>query len=165
MRHRAMPTSARRRPLFRLGPALALLVVAWLVASCDTMPGLPADLLPAGEPLLTVESSGGLCADGPCFARTTVLADGAIVRPDGGRDRIEAQDWEAIVRSIETTDWDAVLAVPFQGTCPTAFDGQELTWRIRTPSGPVVVADCTTAVDYGAEPFRTLSNAIFSMGG
>jgi len=44
-------------------------------------------------------------------------------------------------------------------------DGVELVWTIQAPVGPLEIADCTIAVDYDAEPFRSFDDEIFVTGG
>ena len=91
-----------------------------------------------------------------------VRADGAL---DGTETTIPPERVARIAETIAATDWGAVMAKPFEGECPTAFDGAELTWTIQTPAGPVEIADCTIAVDYDADPFRLLNEEFFVTGG
>ena len=134
-----------------------------VVAGCQALEQLPGEL--AGAPLVALEVSGGRCVDGTCSARASLDASGRMVYFDGTESTIPPERLARIVESIAATDWDAVMAKPFEGECPTAFDGQELIWTIQTPAGPVEVADCTIAVDYDTDPFRSLRDEFFVTGG
>jgi hypothetical protein len=144
--------------------ALAFLVML-VVAACQAIERLPADVGLAPAPLVTVEMSGGRCVDGQCASQATLDASGRMVMFDGTEATIPSERVARIVDSIAATDWSAIMANPFQGECPTAFDGAELTWTILTPAGALEIADCTIAVDYDVDPFRLLNEEFFATGG
>ena len=70
-----------------------------------------------------------------------------------------------LTTGIEDADWEAILANPFTGDCPTAYDGQEQVYTFHVEPEPVVVASCTTIVDPSVEPFQTVSGILFGTGG
>ena len=144
--------------------ALALIMVLGL-AACQAIDQLPGEIALPGAPLVTLEMSGGRCVDGPCAGRATLGASGRMVMLDGTETTIPSERVARIVDSIAATDWSAVMATPFKGECPTAFDGTELTWTILTPAGALEIADCTIAVDYDTDPFRLLNEEFFVTGG
>jgi hypothetical protein len=148
-----------------LSPLVLALLAALVLAACQAIERLPADVGLAPAPLVTVEMSGGRCVDGPCASQATLDASGRMVMFDGTETTIPSERVARIVDSIAATDWSAVMANPFQGECPTAFDGAERTWTIQTPAGALEIADCTVAVDYDADPFRLLNEEFFATGG
>jgi hypothetical protein len=147
----------------RLRRVVLALAVLLVVAGCQAIGQLPGEL--AGAPLVTLEMSGGRCVDGPCSSTATLDASGRMVMFDGTETTIPPERVARIAESIAATNWNAVMAKPFEGECPTAFDGAELTWTIQTPAGPLEIADCTIAVDYDSDPFRMLNEEFFVTGG
>ncbi len=109
-------------------------VAGWLACA---PPGSDAGL--AVEVELEVERSGGLCptADGSaerCSSVVTVRDDGTWSAMTMG-----ALDDEGVVppnaasglAAILEQGWRQLTLQTFTDTCPTAFDGQEVTYRIR----------------------------------
>ncbi len=95
---------------------------------------------PAAGPLVTVEATGGHCpreragASSPSKrtgASTSVEpAEMAIHQVDRRVDRSSCGPRSAI------TDFEAIRSRPFLGTCPTAFDGQELVYTVDDGARP-----------------------------
>ena len=54
---------------------------------------------------------------------------------------------EAMAALIEATDFEAIRAHPFTGTCPVAFDGQEVVYEFTTSDGVERIESCVTEVD------------------
>ena len=82
-------------------------------------------------------ASGGLCPTHIChwggrITTTTISADGRRSR------RITAAERLALTRAI--TQLQPASLPPFAGTCPIAYDGQELSYRFR---GKRVLRSCT----------------------
>jgi len=142
--------------------AIVIGLVALAAAACDQIPTLIA---PPGDPIVQVELRGGLCPEGACQVRLALAADGTISRSDGTSHRLDAGTMGRVAAAIGSADWDAILATPFEGTCPVAFDGSEAVWTVRTSRGVVTVASCTTLVDSTQEPWQTLERALFAPGG
>ena len=116
----------RRTPLL----ALALVVLAVSAAGSAAATATP-------QLLVTVSASGGLCPTHVChwggrITTTTISADGRRSR------RITAAERLALTRAI--TQLQPASLPPFAGTCPIAYDGQELTYRFR---GKRVLRSCT----------------------
>ena len=87
--------------------------------------------------LVTVSASGGLCPPHIChwggrITTTTISADGRRSR------RITAAERLALTRAI--AQLHPASLPKFAGTCPIAYDGQELTYRFRDKP---VVRSCT----------------------
>lgn len=74
---------------------------------------------------------GGLCPDGPCNEELVVHDDGVWVWVDNstGRSRaglLSRQDLEEVVDAVAETRVDE--GSPFDGICPIAYDGMEVTY-------------------------------------
>jgi hypothetical protein len=141
---------------------LALLVVVVLaLATCDAVP-----LLPRSDALLvTVEARGGECPAGTCETRFDLFRDGRLASSDDTERQLSSDAMTRITGAIASADWDAILARPFTGECPTAFDGQELRYTLQTAGGPVIAASCTTQIDPGQEPFASIDLFVLGAGG
>jgi hypothetical protein len=102
--------------------ALALLV--GLVAVASGPAAAPA-------PIVTVVRHGGLCASRTeCrwvlrITDTTISGDGYVSR------RLPLASRVALLRAIKKLSLAYLRAHPFKGTCPTAYDGAESTYRFR----------------------------------
>jgi hypothetical protein len=135
----------RPRVLPRLLLPLFLLPV--LIAGCGVVPSLGET---ASGPLLTVTSHGGRCVEGACLSVIVIEQDGrAHLREPAVAElgRVPAVLLQSLATLIRSTDFDTIRARPFLGTCPTAYDGQELIYEFGTPSGLVPIASCEFEVD------------------
>jgi len=153
------------KPLRSLATRLSLFVVAAIVVgACGLLPpgAVPEVLNPV---LVSYEASGGECPQGPCGFKAEIRRDGTVIRSDGMEQTVEPQIIALLAEQVESTDWDAVLARPFEGECPRNFDGQEETYTFHVAPEPVVVASCTTAIDPQQDPFRTIGGILFGVGG
>lgn len=131
-----------------------ILLLAVLLAACGAgSPDAPAASSPSGsastsaaEPnrtaVVRLDWTGGLCPDGPCARSAEARqADGTWTatgndRPDGLSGEVAAQDVAALARWLEGR-WTVLTSETFTGTCPTAYDGQELTITLGLyPTGP-----------------------------
>ena len=135
---------------------LALVALLAVVAACSLFPATPQ--APNGA-LVTYRAHGGLCLEGECEFSAQIFADGRVVRSDGMPQVVDPMSLGLLTRGIEAADWDAILAVPFAGECPVAFDGQEETYTFHVPPEPVVIASCTTAVDRSRSRSRRCSGS------
>lgn len=82
---------------------------------------------------------GGLCPDGEvCHTEVVVHEDGRWERAadGGGAGTVDPAAVDALAGEL-LERWEALTAEPFTGTCPTAYDGAEMGWRLRRiPTGP-----------------------------
>jgi hypothetical protein len=155
-----MPTTLRS-----IGLRLVLvLIVAAGTGACSLLPPgtVPVALNPV---LVTYEASGGECPAGMCSFRADIHRDGTVVRSDGMDQVADPVSLARLVAGMEGADWEAILARPFDGECPTAFDGQEQVYTFHAGAKPVVVASCTVAIDPAQEPFATVQAILFVVGG
>ncbi len=155
------------------GLAASLLV---LVALATTACGIaPTSSGPAPSPvvtgvavvpaatLLTVESRGGECLDGPCGSTIVVDTDGTVrsaAKPPNVLGTIPRAQLAALESAIKVTDFALLKARPFVGECPTAFDGQEFIFEFAAPGGVERIATCEVDVDYGLPLFVAVSTAL-----
>jgi hypothetical protein len=146
--------------------AVRLLLVGALAAALCACGLLPPGALPEpfNDVLVTYETVGGECPDGPCGFTAEIRRDGTITRSDGVEQAVDAPSLARLVSGIASADWDAILARPFTGECPKNFDGQESIYTFTTPAGPVTVAGCTVEIDPGQEPFRSVQAILFGVG-
>ena len=153
-----MQTSRRARVIVF---AASLLAVALGASACA--PGVSAPLPVATGPLVTVETRGGLCVDGPCSTTVFVERDGRVhqaAKPPNDLGTVPPAALEALDTAIRTTDFTALKSHPFTGQCPTAFDGQEIVFEFGAPGGVQRIATCEVDVDFGLPLFVAVSTAL-----
>jgi len=112
-------------------------------------------------PVVGIRSFGGLCPGGVvCQSELTIFADGTYLAVHDdmseSRGQLNPGKVEALVDIIRQTDFEAVRARPFTGTCPTAYDGQESVFAFYTGSGVEEVDSCQTEIDSNSPLFRSL---------
>lgn len=144
-------------------PAL-LFLAAIALGACGQVPADQPVPAPA-RAVASVEVRGGECPDGTCSTRYEVFSDGRVVRDDGATDAMDADIAARLTELVEAADWTTILARPFTGECPTAYDGQERVYTFWPAAGEVTVATCAVQVDPGQEPFATLDGVLFGGGG
>jgi hypothetical protein len=114
---------------------------------------------------LTVFSHGGLCPDGECTLSIAVSDEGGFVyAPRFGDVEVGTIDRdlvEGLSEAAADTDFAAIRAVPFTGTCPIAFDGMENVYTFYVAGAEEVVASCEHAIDEAAEPWTSV-NAVLA---
>jgi hypothetical protein len=97
-----------------------------------------------------------MCRTGTCRSVIVIDADGRVrqTEPEAGEiSQVTAESIDVLQTAIDITDFEAIRSRPFLGTCPTAFDGQELVYTIATPHGPERIASCDVEVDPQAPLF------------
>ena len=99
-------------------------------------------LVAADAIVVTVDVTGGECANGPCGAQYVIRGDGSIDGPEGSPASIPAERAAEIAALAASTDWDAVRAVPFTGECPVNFDGQKHIYSFPADTGDLVFDSC-----------------------
>jgi hypothetical protein len=131
-----------------------VILVAMFAAGCALVQP------PAGDgPIVTVEAHGGMCLEGECRSVVAIEADGRVhqVEPEELRiSQVTGDSIDVLRTAIDITDFEAIRSRPFRGTCPTAFDGQELVYSVATPHGQERVASCDVEVDPQAPLFAAI---------
>jgi hypothetical protein len=152
---------------------LASLALALMLSGCWSDPlkpsvapsSAPALTSPPSQepfPLLSIETRGGLCTNGPCSRLVNIEADGQIheVIP---KDRIVGTIPQPLLDALQVEMAKANFALlqgrKFTGQCPTAFDGQETIYTFHVPSGDEEIATCKVAIDENHPLFRAVAAA------
>lgn len=144
----------------RLVHLLAVAAIAFGLAGCSLIGGDTT----GGSVLMTVEARGGRCVDGEC--RTTIVIDraGAVSGARNGvaiEGQIDAALLGPLVVAVDSTDYAAIMAVPFADLCPTAVDGQEVTFTFRpTGRAEVTFSSCEVEIDFRHPLFIALEAAL-----
>jgi hypothetical protein len=104
-----------------LGCIVLVAALAWVASGSAAAPA----------PIVTVVRHGGLCATGSeCrwvlrITDTSISGDGYVSR------RLTPTSRASLLRAIRKLSLASLRAHPFKGTCPTAYDGAESTYRFR----------------------------------
>jgi hypothetical protein len=144
---------------------LVLAAVALGTAGCATDASAPVPS--ADGPLLTVETRGGLCPEGPCGTTLVVERDGrarVAARPPNDLGSVPPLRLAALDLAIRAADFAELRRHPFTGTCPTAYDGPEVVYTFGAPGGAERVASCEVAIDPAAPLFRAVAAALDPFG-
>ena len=92
-----------------------------------------------GRPLVSGRDHGGLCHDGRECETAFTITDSTISRPGLPSRRLSARERQDLLDAIAEVDPSELP--PFEGTCPTAYDGTETVYRFRGVERPL--ASCT----------------------
>ena len=112
---------------------------------------------------MTIEWRGGLCPDGLCERTLEIARDGSVHDPrkPGGRlGAVPSATVQRLGAEISRADFHRIASHPFAGTCPMAYDGQEAVYTFDAPSGLVVIASCSVAIDPTDPLFRAVDAAV-----
>jgi hypothetical protein len=154
----AVKTSRDGRSLGRAAVLVALLLSATGCAANSSVPS------PSGvATILSVETRGGECADGPCGTTIFVEWDGHVhqaAKPPNDLGVVTPAALAALGAAVRATDFAELMGHPFTGMCPTAYDGQELVFEFGTPVGIQRIASCEVEIDYGSPLFRAVATAV-----
>ena len=155
-----MPSSRLRRLLAVPTIVVAAALAVALLAGCSVLGPVASGGLGGGEgQLVSIDAQGGHCLEGACAAVTTILRNGQLTVEGSGEPVTDAVDPSLLTQlaAVDSADYARIMAVPFTGECPTAFDGQELTYTFH-PAGrpPVTIASCEVAIDPADPLFRTI---------
>ncbi len=112
--------------------------------------------------LVTVETRGGLCANGPCGSIVSIEADGRVRQLEPAeilRGRLPADLLDALRMEIDRADFALIESRAFTGTCPIAYDGQETIYIFTVHQGTAFerIATCEVAIDPSHPLFRAVS--------
>jgi len=116
-----------------------------------------------GRPLVTVETRGGMCAQGACDSTIAIEVDGrihAIAPAPAELGTVPGRALEALTTEIAQADFPALKSHPFTDTCPIAYDGQETIYTFTTTSAAQRIASCEVVVDPAAPLFLAVDAAM-----
>ena len=149
------------KPIVRVLSIVVVAMVAVAVVACAS--GSPVPIFIATGPLVTVETRGGLCVDGPCGSTIVIERDGRVhvaAKPPNELGTVPPDQLAALEAAIRMTDFAALRSHPFTGECPTAYDGQESIFEFGAPGGTQRIATCEVQVDIGSPLFVAVAAAL-----
>lgn len=130
-------------------------------------PAEPSTAGATAKPLLTITTRGGMCPNNGCATTTEIATDGTYEVSIGGgpstSGKLAQEQAAALVQQVEQADFDELSSRPFTGTCPIAFDGQELIYTFHTDQGDRVLESCTVEIDATSPLFQTIEQAQAAM--
>jgi hypothetical protein len=138
----------------------AVALVAALIGGCGLLPAL--EPVPAG-PLVTVETRGGECFNGPCGGTIAIERDGRVhsLAPAAAElGSIPEPLRVALDQAIRTADFEGLRARPFTGECPVHVDGQETIYTFTTSAEVVRLASCEVEIDPDDPLYRAVDAAL-----
>jgi hypothetical protein len=113
--------------------------------------------------LVSVELRGGHCMNGTCGSIVVLETDGRVhdgLEPPNDLGTVPAGDVTGLTDLIASTDFAAIRANAFTGTCPVAFDGQEVVIELTTSSGVERIESCVTEVDLDHPLFEAVAGVL-----
>jgi len=121
----------------------------------------------ANDAILKIRTEGGFCTPGGCWTEQQIQADGVYrivdgtgVRKEGTLDDDQVAE---LTQLIAAANFDEISSQPFTGTCPIAYDGQELIYTFQTLSGEETIASCKVAIDENSPLFRQIATLMEEM--
>ena len=159
-----MQPARRARPAIVAALGLAVIVAAAGCAPVMSTPA-PSHTPVSAGPLLSVQTRGGECVDGPCGTTIVVERDGRVhqaAKPPNELGTLWPETLASLEAAIGSADFAEIRSHPFTGECPTAYDGQEIVFEFGTPGGVERIATCEVAVDFGSPPFAAVAAAVGS---
>jgi hypothetical protein len=139
-------------------------------ASLVPDPATTPEPLPTPEPfpLLSIETRGGECPSGMCTRLVNVEGDGRlheVIPEDQVIGRAPPALAEALQVEIERANYPLILSRPFIGTCPTAYDGEQLIYTFHVSTGDRAVDTCKVAIDPNHPLFVAVEAVLRAAGG
>jgi hypothetical protein len=113
------------------------------------------------NPLVKIYAHGGLCATGSeCQSTTILTGDGQYLLNGKLVDTVSAQNVLKLQAAMKNTDFGALRKNTFTGTCPIAYDGQEVIYTFYLENKTEVISSCQVEIDDNADLFKVLSSII-----
>jgi hypothetical protein len=163
-------TSERLLPPPSTTPGPEASVAASTTISSTPDPAATATPLPTPEPfpLLSIETKGGECSTGLCTRLVNIEGDGRlheVIPKDQVIGVVPAPLLDALHVEIEQANYPLILSRPFTGTCPTAYDGQQVIYTFHVSTGDRTVDACKVAIDPNHPLFAATDAAVRAAGG
>jgi hypothetical protein len=106
-------------------------------------------------------SYGGLCTTGSICSSTLAITRGGAVDVNGEyKVNFSNPDTQLMVKAVEEADYKTLASKAFTGTCPIAYDGQEVEYTFYTSHGSQVLDNCKVQIDNSSNLFRTLQKLL-----
>ena len=101
--------------------------------------------------VLHIHTTGGLCRYGECYGELLIYDDGTGFHSDGVKKKkpfsINSQELSELLTLIKETNFEDIRKTEFTGTCPTAYDGIQVTYSFFTSHGEEVLDSCKHVFD------------------
>lgn len=111
--------------------------------------------------LLSIVHRGGLCPQGEqCSSEKTVDTTGSVKEEKKEVKKLSSDQVKQLQKVINETDFATIKKQPFTGTCPIAFDGQEVIYTFKTPQGSEVLESCKYTIDPNLPLFQFIEATI-----
>ena len=132
--------------------------------------GASTEPLPTPEPfpLVSIEWRGGECPSGLCTRLVNIEGDGRfheVIPKDQVTGRVPPDLLDALQVEIERANYPLILSRPFTGTCPIAYDGQQVIYTFHVSTGDRTVDACKVAIDPNHPLFAATAAAVRAAGG
>jgi hypothetical protein len=119
--------------------------------------------------LVTIETRGGECPDGPCGSVLAIDADGRVhqLQPtESVIGQVPPDVLEGLQIEIEQANFPLIQSRPFTDTCPKAYDGQETIYVFTVALGTRFerIASCEVEVDPSHPLFVAVSASLQAVG-
>jgi hypothetical protein len=119
--------------------------------------------------LVTIETRGGECPNGPCGSIVAIEADGRVhqLQPtDEVIGQVPPEVLEALRIEIDQANFSLIESRPFTDLCPTAYDGQETIYifAVGLGAGFERIASCEVAIDPSNPLFVAVAAALQGVG-
>ena len=118
--------------------------------------------------LVSIETRGGECPEGPCNRLVNIDADGSIhelIPTDRVVGTVPEPILEALRIEMEQANYPLLQSRPFTGECPTNVDGQETIYTFHVSTGDEELASCNVAIDSNHPLFLAVAAALATGGG
>lgn len=111
--------------------------------------------------LVALYAHGGLCPAGnECTSTTTISIDGSVEFNNAKKTNVSMEQINKLQELINNTNFSEIKSKKFTGTCPTAYDGQEVIYTFNTPNNPETIASCTVEIDINSPLVLELNTII-----
>ena len=111
--------------------------------------------------LLNIKSSGGLCPNGNvCSSTKIIMNDGSILIDNKLKTKA---DLTKLISLINTANFDEIRSKKFTGTCPTAYDGQEVTYTFYTLTVTQTISNCEFEIDNKSPLFSEINKILSNL--
>ncbi|KAF0109578.1 MAG: hypothetical protein FD147_2180 [Chloroflexi bacterium] len=159
---------------------LPIILMLFLLAACETpatqFPSPTETIVhtspetPVPHPVLTsalllkITMTGGLCPYGGCHVELILDSEGGFTLKEGvaqtQQGDIDQARFSKLTEYIDTANFNKIRSHSFTDICPTAYDGQEMTYTFYTSQGVETISSCEVVID-DQDPLFQLTNAVW----